>query len=128
VSAISSNCFKKSSQSRFIGTDNGRLTIDIAKKTQYSFFLSTIEKPNYPVLTGLRFILALLNPRYASWRSRFNRVNHCGVLVSTPHSSRFVSLVPSWRESFLLCRPIFRLFASSSLLHILLPIRFLTFI
>jgi len=37
----------------------------------------------------LRFILALLNSRYARRRSRFNRVNHCGVPVSTPHSQRF---------------------------------------
>jgi len=41
---------------------------------------------------ALRFIPALLNSRYARRRSRFNRVNHCGVLVSTPHSSRFASL------------------------------------
>jgi hypothetical protein len=38
------------------------------------------------------FILALLNSRCARRRSRFNRVNHCGVLLCTPHSSRFARL------------------------------------
>jgi hypothetical protein len=41
---------------------------------------------------ALRFILALLNSRCARRRSRFNRVNHCGVLLCTPHSSRFARL------------------------------------
>jgi hypothetical protein len=36
---------------------------------------------------ALRFIPALLNSRYARRRSRFNRVNHCDVRQSTPHSS-----------------------------------------
>jgi hypothetical protein len=41
---------------------------------------------------ALRFILALLNSRGARRRSRFNRVNHCSVLLCTPHSSRFARL------------------------------------
>jgi hypothetical protein len=40
----------------------------------------------------LRFILALLNSRYARRRSRFNRVNHCGAPISAPHSNRFARL------------------------------------
>jgi hypothetical protein len=43
---------------------------------------------------ALRFILALLNSRGARLRSRFNRVNHCSVLLCTPHSSRSSRLVP----------------------------------
>jgi len=41
---------------------------------------------------ALRVIPALLNSRYARRRSRFNRVNHCDVRLSTPHSSIFARL------------------------------------
>jgi len=40
----------------------------------------------------LRGIPALLNSRFARRQSRFNRVNHCGVHVSTPHPDEFARL------------------------------------
>jgi hypothetical protein len=46
--------------------------------------LSQVEGLRYPSPP------ALLNSRYASRRSRFNRASHCGVLLCTPHSSGFV--------------------------------------
>jgi hypothetical protein len=53
-----------------------------------------VKSPSVPRGAGLRFILALLHSRCARPGRRFNRVNHCGVRLCTPQSSRFIRL---WR-------------------------------
>jgi hypothetical protein len=66
----------------------------ILRRTGQSIIDGFVRSPSVPRVPGLRFTLALLNSRGARRRSRFNRVNHCSVLLRTPHSSR---LVRPWR-------------------------------
>jgi hypothetical protein len=66
------------------------VSVAVAKPMPQFTFDGSVESPS----AALRFILALLNSRGARRGSRFNRVNHCSVLLCMPRSSRCARLVP----------------------------------
>ena len=51
-----------------------------AREKAYEYLKAKIDGFVKSPTAALRFIFALLNSRYARRRSRFNGVNHCGVL------------------------------------------------
>ena len=82
---------------------------DISFHSPRGLFHTNIDSAAKDFFSALRFILALLDFRCARRRSRFNRVDHCSVLLNTPHSSGLLHLeTKAFYESFNIHGRVFR--------------------